>query len=131
MDTEPPDPCGKRKLESDSLTDDCLRFSNKNFEFNNEKIRIFGNKSEDITTNDVKPEYLGETSSQPVQQRIDDLNKRNVAQGGIYLDLTNIPIPDYEKTIENWAQSMTIVVMFFNFLDDGKSLRKEKNKKGC
>ncbi|MFQ6637131.1 hypothetical protein Gotur_012595, partial [Gossypium turneri] len=32
MDTEPPDPRGKRKLDSDSLTDDYLRFSNNNFE---------------------------------------------------------------------------------------------------
>ncbi|MFQ6622442.1 hypothetical protein Gotur_002221, partial [Gossypium turneri] len=36
MDTEPPDPRGKRKLESDSLKDDYLRFSNKDFEFDNE-----------------------------------------------------------------------------------------------
>ncbi|MBA0634030.1 hypothetical protein Godav_024485 [Gossypium davidsonii] len=28
---------------------------------------------------------------------MDDLNKRNVDQGKIYLDLTNIPIADYEK----------------------------------
>ncbi|MBA0781442.1 hypothetical protein Gotri_002368 [Gossypium trilobum] len=35
----------------------------------------------------------------------DDLNKRNVAQGGIYLDLTNTPISNYKKTIDDWAQS--------------------------
>ncbi|MFQ6647775.1 hypothetical protein Gotur_021341 [Gossypium turneri] len=35
-----------------------------------------------------------------------------------------------KKTIDDWAQSMTIVEMFYNFLDDGKSLRKVKNKRG-
>ncbi|MBA0861794.1 hypothetical protein Goshw_000869, partial [Gossypium schwendimanii] len=32
-------------------------------------VRIFGNKTENIATNDVKPEYPGETSSQPIQPR--------------------------------------------------------------
>ncbi|MBA0872355.1 hypothetical protein Goshw_012186, partial [Gossypium schwendimanii] len=32
-------------------------------------VKIFGNNTENITTNDVKPEYPGETSSQPVQPR--------------------------------------------------------------
>ncbi|MFQ6655566.1 hypothetical protein Gotur_026071, partial [Gossypium turneri] len=96
--------------ESDSQTDDYLRSLNKNFEIDNDTIRIFGNKTDNIATNEVKPEYPGETSNQPVQQRIGDLNKRNVAQGGIYLDLTNTPISNYEKTIDDWAQSMTIIV---------------------
>ncbi|MBA0876726.1 hypothetical protein Goshw_000570, partial [Gossypium schwendimanii] len=119
MDTEPTDPYGKRKLESDNQTDDYLRSLNKDFEIDKDTIKIFGNKTENIATNDVKPEYTGETSNQPVQQRIDDLNKRNVAQGGIYLDLTNTPISSYEKTIDDWAQSMTIVV-------NNNSLSKEK-----
>ena len=33
-----------------------------------------------------------------------------MAEGGIYLDLTNISISDYEKNIDDWTQSMTIVV---------------------
>ncbi|MBA0640349.1 hypothetical protein Goklo_023295, partial [Gossypium klotzschianum] len=110
MDTEPTDPYGKRKIESDNQTDDYLRSLNKDFEINKYTVRIFGNKTENIDTNDVKPEYPAETSSQLVQPRIDDLNKRNVAQGGIYLDLSNTPISNYEKTIDDWAQSMTIVV---------------------
>ncbi|MFQ6631355.1 hypothetical protein Gotur_008814 [Gossypium turneri] len=97
MDTEPTDPYGKRKIESDIQTNDYLRSFNKDFEKVENTTRIFGNKTENIATNDVKLEYLGETSNQPIQQRIDDLNKRNVAQGGIYLDLTNSPISDYEK----------------------------------
>ncbi|MBA0735545.1 hypothetical protein Gogos_019384 [Gossypium gossypioides] len=97
MDTKQIDPYGKRKIESNLQKDDYLRTFNKDFEKVENTTRIFGNKIENIATNDVKPEYPGETSSQPIQQRIDDLNKRNVAQGRIYLDLTNIPIPDYEK----------------------------------
>ncbi|MBA0610541.1 hypothetical protein Godav_011368 [Gossypium davidsonii] len=88
---------GKRKIESDSQIDDYLRSLNKDFEIDKDTVRIFGNKTENIATNDVKPEYPGETSNQPVQPRIDDLNKRNVAQGGIYLDFTNTPISNYEK----------------------------------
>ncbi|MBA0619048.1 hypothetical protein Godav_028291 [Gossypium davidsonii] len=92
MNSKKTDPNGKRKIESDSQTDDYLRSLNKDFEIDKDTVRIFGNKTENITTNDVKNEYPGETSSQPVQPRIDDLNKRNVAQGEIYLDLTNFPI---------------------------------------
>ncbi|MFQ6625970.1 hypothetical protein Gotur_006059, partial [Gossypium turneri] len=110
MDTDPTDSYGKRKIESDIQIDAYLRSSNKDFEKVENTTRIFGNKTENIATNDVKLEYPGETSNQPIQQRIDDLNKRNVAQGGIYLDLSNIPISDYEKIIDDWAQSMTIVV---------------------
>ncbi|KAH1091863.1 hypothetical protein J1N35_019120 [Gossypium stocksii] len=100
------DPYGKRKIESDIQKDDYLRSFNKDNELVEETTRIF----ETIATNDVKPENPGETSTQPIPYRIDDLNKRNVAQGGIYLDLTKIPLSDYEKTIDDWAQSMTIVV---------------------
>ncbi|MFQ6668243.1 hypothetical protein Gotur_033968 [Gossypium turneri] len=110
MDTEPTDPYGQRKIESDNQTDDYLKSLNKYFEIDKDTVRIFGNKTKNIATNDVKLEYTGETSNQSIQQRIDDLNKRNVAQGGIYLDLTNTPISSYEKTIDDWAQSMTIVV---------------------
>ncbi|MBA0772672.1 hypothetical protein Gotri_008012, partial [Gossypium trilobum] len=110
MDIEPTDPYRKRKLESNNQTDDYLRSLNKDFEIDKETIRILCNKIENIATNEVKPEYPRETSNQSVQQRIDDLNKRNVAQGGIYLDLTNTPISNYEKTIDDWAQLMTIVV---------------------
>ncbi|MFQ6648742.1 hypothetical protein Gotur_021127 [Gossypium turneri] len=63
MDTEPTDPYGKRKIESDSQTNDYLRTFNKDFEIDKDTIRIFGNKTENIATNDVKPECSGETSS--------------------------------------------------------------------
>ncbi|MFQ6648339.1 hypothetical protein Gotur_020727 [Gossypium turneri] len=119
MDTDQTDPYGKRKIESDLQNDDYMRSFNNDFENVKNTTRIFGNKTENIATNEIKTENLGESSTQPVPHRIDDLNKRNVAQGGIYLDLTNIPIADYEKTIDGWAQSMTIVEhfreMFYNF----------------
>ncbi|MFQ6659095.1 hypothetical protein Gotur_028111, partial [Gossypium turneri] len=99
MDTKQTDPYEKRKTKSDLQKDDYLRSSNKDFEKVENTTRIFSNKTENIATNDVKPEYTRETSSQPIQQRINDLNKRNVAQGGMYLDLINIPILDYEKII--------------------------------
>ncbi|KAK5825569.1 hypothetical protein PVK06_020421 [Gossypium arboreum] len=116
MDIDQTGPYGKRKLESDIQKDDYLRTLNKDFETVENTTRIFGNQTENIATNEVKTEYTGESSNQqpsqtiPIPHRIDDLNKRNVAQGGIYLDLTNISISDYEKTIDDWAQSMTIVV---------------------
>ncbi|MBA0653322.1 hypothetical protein Goklo_020514 [Gossypium klotzschianum] len=80
MDTEQIDHYGKRKIESDIQKDDYLRTFNKYFEKVKNTTRIFYNKIENIATNDVKPEYPEETSSQPIHQRIDDLNKRNVAQ---------------------------------------------------
>ncbi|MBA0671166.1 hypothetical protein Goklo_023964, partial [Gossypium klotzschianum] len=97
MDIEPTDPYGKRKIDSDIQIDDYLRSYNKDFEKVENTTRIFGNKTKNIATNDVKHEYPREISNQPIQQRIDNLNKRNVAQGGIYLDLSNIPISDHEK----------------------------------
>ncbi|MBA0604559.1 hypothetical protein Godav_017210, partial [Gossypium davidsonii] len=108
MDIDQTDSYEKRKIESDLQNDDYLRSFNKDYEKVENTTRIFGNQTENIATNEIKSENLGESSSQPVPHRIDDLNKRNVAQGGIYLDLTNIPIADYEKTIDDWAQSMTI-----------------------
>ncbi|MBA0745814.1 hypothetical protein Gogos_008373 [Gossypium gossypioides] len=118
MDTEQTDPCGKRKIESDLQKDDYLRSFNKDFEKVENTTRIFCNKTENIATNDVKPEYPGETSIQPIQQRIDDLNKRNVTQGGIYL----------EKTIDDWAQSMTIVVNNNNTWSKENSLNSQTEK---
>ncbi|MBA0861575.1 hypothetical protein Goshw_029181, partial [Gossypium schwendimanii] len=110
MDIDQTDPYGKRKIELDLQNDDYLRSFNKDFDKVENTTRIFGNKTENIATNEIKTENLGDSSTQPVPHRINDLNKRNVAQGGIYLDLTNIPVVDYEKTIDDWAQSMTIVV---------------------
>ncbi|MBA0861574.1 hypothetical protein Goshw_029181 [Gossypium schwendimanii] len=119
MDIDQTDPYGKRKIELDLQNDDYLRSFNKDFDKVENTTRIFGNKTENIATNEIKTENLGDSSTQPVPHRINDLNKRNVAQGGIYLDLTNIPVVDYEKTIDDWAQSMTIVEhfkeMFYNF----------------
>ncbi|MBA0614828.1 hypothetical protein Godav_015067, partial [Gossypium davidsonii] len=101
------DPYGKRKLEPDLQQDDYLRSFHKNYKQVEITSRIFGNQTENIATNEIKSKNLGESSTQPVPHRIDDLNKRNVAKGGIYLDPTNLPITDYEKTIDEWAQSKT------------------------
>ncbi|MFQ6623863.1 hypothetical protein Gotur_003909, partial [Gossypium turneri] len=68
MDIVPTDPYGKRKIDSDIQTDDYLRSYNKDFEKVENTSRIFGNKTENIATNDVKPEYPIETSNQPIQQ---------------------------------------------------------------
>ncbi|MFQ6649405.1 hypothetical protein Gotur_022838 [Gossypium turneri] len=100
----------KRKIEPDLQKDDYLRSFHKNYKQVENITRIFGNQTENIATNEIKSKNFLESSTQPVPCRIYDLNKRNVAQGGIYLYLTNIPIADYEKTIDDWAQSMTIVV---------------------
>ncbi|MFQ6666573.1 hypothetical protein Gotur_032881 [Gossypium turneri] len=67
MDIEPTDPYGKRKIESDNQTYDYVRSLNKDFEIDKNTVRIFGNRTENIATNEVKPEYPGETSNQPVQ----------------------------------------------------------------
>ncbi|MFQ6668246.1 hypothetical protein Gotur_033968, partial [Gossypium turneri] len=68
MDTEPTDPYGQRKIESDNQTDDYLKSLNKYFEIDKDTVRIFGNKTKNIATNDVKLEYTGETSNQSIQQ---------------------------------------------------------------
>ncbi|MBA0733229.1 hypothetical protein Gogos_017264, partial [Gossypium gossypioides] len=110
MDTDKTDPYGKRKIEPNLQINDYLRSFNKDYEKVENTTRIFGNQIKNIATNEIKSKNLGESSTQSVPYRIDDLNKRNVAQGAIYLNLTNVPIADYEKTIDDWAQSMTIVV---------------------
>ncbi|MBA0629536.1 hypothetical protein Godav_024078, partial [Gossypium davidsonii] len=98
----------EKKIELDLQNDDYLRSFNKDFEKVKNTTRIFCNKTESIATNEIKIETLGESYTQPDPHRIDDLNKRNIAQGGIYLDLTNISIADYEKIIDDWIQFMTI-----------------------
>ncbi|MBA0608781.1 hypothetical protein Godav_020964, partial [Gossypium davidsonii] len=74
------DPYGKRKLEPDIQKDDYLRFFNKNYEQVESTTRIFDNQTENIATNEIKSKNLGESSTQLVPHRIDDLNKSNVAQ---------------------------------------------------
>ncbi|MBA0754529.1 hypothetical protein Gogos_005488 [Gossypium gossypioides] len=80
MDTDQTDFYGKRKIESDLQNDDYLRSFNKIFKKVENTTRIFYNKIENIAINEIKPENPGESSTQPVPYRIDDLNKRNVAQ---------------------------------------------------
>ncbi|MBA0550680.1 hypothetical protein Golob_021604, partial [Gossypium lobatum] len=63
MDIEQTDPYGKRKIEPDLQKDDYLISFNIDFENVENTTRIFGNKIENIATNDVKPEYPRETSS--------------------------------------------------------------------
>ncbi|MBA0605745.1 hypothetical protein Godav_018285 [Gossypium davidsonii] len=60
MDTDKTYLYGKRKIESDLQKDDYLRSFNKDLEKVENTTRIFGNKTEDIATNDIKPEYLRE-----------------------------------------------------------------------
>ncbi|MBA0757927.1 hypothetical protein Gotri_020970, partial [Gossypium trilobum] len=108
MDTDQTDPHGKRKVEPDLQKENYLRSFNKDYEKVENTTTIFSNQTENIATNEIKSKNLGESFTQPVPYGIDYLNKRNAAQGGIYLDLSNIPIADYEKTIDDWAQSMTI-----------------------
>ncbi|MBA0742357.1 hypothetical protein Gogos_015425 [Gossypium gossypioides] len=82
MDTDQTDhdPHGKRKLESDFQKDDYLRSFHKNDEQDENTTRIFGNQTKNIATNEIKSENLRESSTQSIPHRIDDLNKRNVAQ---------------------------------------------------
>ncbi|MBA0746599.1 hypothetical protein Gogos_009103 [Gossypium gossypioides] len=80
MDTDQTDPHGKRKIEQDLQKDDYLRSFNKDYETVENTTRILGNQTENIATNDIKSENFGESSTQPIPHRIDDLNKRNVAQ---------------------------------------------------
>ncbi|MBA0626533.1 hypothetical protein Godav_004189, partial [Gossypium davidsonii] len=79
MDTDQTYPYRKRKIESDLQNDDYLRSFNKDFEKVENTTRIFGNKTENIATNEIKTENPGESSTQLVPHKIDDLNKRNVA----------------------------------------------------
>ncbi|MFQ6644083.1 hypothetical protein Gotur_018804 [Gossypium turneri] len=78
IDTDQTDSYGKRKIESNIQNDDYLRSFNKDFEKVENTTRIFGNKIENIATNEIKTENLVESSTQPVPHRIDNLNKRNV-----------------------------------------------------
>ncbi|MBA0625169.1 hypothetical protein Godav_010400, partial [Gossypium davidsonii] len=56
MDTDQTDPYGKRKIESDLQNDDYQRSFNKDFENFKNATRIFGNKTENIATNEIKIE---------------------------------------------------------------------------
>ncbi|MFQ6644084.1 hypothetical protein Gotur_018807 [Gossypium turneri] len=78
IDTDQTDSYGKRKIESNLQNDDYLRSFNKDFEKVENTTRILGNKIENIATNEIKTENLGESSTQPVPHRIYNLNKRNV-----------------------------------------------------
>ncbi|MBA0612766.1 hypothetical protein Godav_013331, partial [Gossypium davidsonii] len=78
MDTDQTDSYGKRKIESNFQKDEYLKYFNKDFEKVENTTRILGNKIENIATNDIKSEYPGESSTQSIPHRIDDVNKRNV-----------------------------------------------------
>ncbi|MBA0624931.1 hypothetical protein Godav_010199, partial [Gossypium davidsonii] len=82
MDTNQTDynPHGKRKIELDFQKDAYLRSFHKNYEQVENTTRIVGNQTENIATNEIKSKNLEEPSTQPVPHRIDDLNKRNIAQ---------------------------------------------------
>ncbi|MBA0647971.1 hypothetical protein Goklo_015771 [Gossypium klotzschianum] len=68
----------EKEKESDLQKYNYLRFFNKDFEKVENTTRILGNKIENIATNDIKSEYPGESSTQSIPHRIDDVNKRNV-----------------------------------------------------
>ncbi|KAH1128913.1 hypothetical protein J1N35_000291 [Gossypium stocksii] len=105
------DPYGKRKIESNIQKDDYLRSFNKDNEQVEETTRIF----ETIATNDVKPENPGETSTQPIPYRIDDLNKRNVAQGDECLCLRiQTKNSDIKDLAEDLAISWTAINEYTN-----------------
>ncbi|KAH1113672.1 hypothetical protein J1N35_007050 [Gossypium stocksii] len=74
------DPYSNRKIESDLQKEDYFRSFNKDYKQVENTTRIFGNQTETIAANDIKFENLGDSSTQPIPYRIDDLNKRNVAQ---------------------------------------------------
>ncbi|MBA0861021.1 hypothetical protein Goshw_023541, partial [Gossypium schwendimanii] len=52
MDTEPTDPFGKRKIDSDTQTNDYL------IAFDQNKTSIVTNKIENLTINKLKPENI-------------------------------------------------------------------------
>ncbi|XP_059627132.1 uncharacterized protein LOC132269926 [Cornus florida] len=54
--------------------------------------------------------YKYDFSTVPTWTRKDDLNKFPISQHGTYLDLTNVPYKDHLKTIDEWAQSLAILV---------------------
>ncbi|MFQ6635124.1 hypothetical protein Gotur_010801 [Gossypium turneri] len=65
MDNDQTDPYGKRKIESNLQNDDYLRSFNKDFDKVENTTRIFGNKTENIATNEIKTENLVDSSTQP------------------------------------------------------------------
>ncbi|MBA0611012.1 hypothetical protein Godav_011733, partial [Gossypium davidsonii] len=53
-------PYGKRKIEPNLQKHDYLRSFNKSYEQFENTTRIFGNQTENIATNEIKSENLGE-----------------------------------------------------------------------
>jgi hypothetical protein len=46
----------------------------------------------------------------PSYQRRDELHKQPAAQNGSYYDLTNIYFKDHIKIIDDWTQSLSVIV---------------------
>ncbi|XP_022729702.1 uncharacterized protein LOC111284889 [Durio zibethinus] len=114
---------GKRKIGevSNLEIDDLLRFSD--FVENPKKYQpvethpvdpnYFPKKEKIKQTSTVEQSQTSQTSQtqqQPSSMNIDLLNKRTVAQGGTYLDLSKVSLSEYEKSIDEWVQSMFIVI---------------------
>lgn len=71
--------------------------------------------AENIDTGEVKSSSCGikEENSyfpSPSYKRRDGLYKQLVAQNGTYLDLTNIYFKDHIKVIDDWAQSLSVML---------------------
>jgi hypothetical protein len=72
-----------------------------------EANKDFINTTEHTSSSEIKIEP---DQPSPSYTRRDDMNKQTVAQNGTYLDLTHVPFKDQEKTIDDWAQSMSILI---------------------
>lgn len=72
-----------------------------------DKDKEFINTTEHASSSGIKTEP---DHPSPSYTRRDDMNKQTVAQHGTYLDLSHIPFKDQEKTVDDWAQSMSILI---------------------
>ncbi|XP_059638796.1 uncharacterized protein LOC132281056 isoform X1 [Cornus florida] len=80
-----------------------------------EEVSGSGQKTDDEKAKPAEPKvytssYKYDFSTVPTWTRKDDLNKFPISQHGTYLDLTNVPYKDHLKTIDEWAQSLAILV---------------------
>ena len=98
---------GKRKAE-----DPLQEFQNWEAFEDYMQTPAYKNEKEDFvkTGNASTSNTKNEDEPNPFFLRRDNLNKQNISQHGIYLDLRHVPFKDQEQTINEWAQSMYILI---------------------
>ena len=108
----------KNSSSSEEENEDSTRKRKSEEPLDLELFGDYGINEDFIYTGDIKTEEKASTSQSSdttqtptlTMPRRDANNKYPIAQNGVYLDLSHVPFKDQERVIDDWAQSMSILI---------------------